>query len=1004
MRILLCHERFVFRFGVDRVLIMLGRGLKALGHEVWVMGNRFDRQAVETFASQVFTVPQPDEYPASDSFTAEWLEVNWPGLFPGANAPDLVLVGGWPFFGSIPVFRRMGAAVVFLDYGVVPLDGYSEPVRAVLNKLHALRKDHLPQASHIIAGSRFIAVSQSIPDAQGQAPVETILCGADHMESAVWPAGIPESTAPAIPAAEMVRDFKRQGRPVVFCMGRWEPGCYKNSESALELMRRILPSAPGAVLLILAEPGLEIPEALRPSVVPLGFPDDAELQEVMRLSDLGVSVSLWEGFNLPLAEMQWLGRPALAFDLAAHPEVAVDPWYLCRDLTEMAAKATAILTGSGPDEAVRTDALRRFRSYFTWDRAVQEYAASFESLVDASRPAPDISWIVEVTNATRDPANSGVIRVTRRLSRTLQDRADVSFVIWDAESKGYVLPTREEFEQLGQFNGPAPPRHQRCVSPGWLQRTSLVQILPALPGQEKWLLIPETRSGHTLREELQRARELGLRVAAIFYDSIPVLRPDLCNEELRQNHGQYMEALADCDVVVSISQFSADSLTGYWRQRGIAGCRVAVDSLPGEFGGSTRFAGGDQDAPGSETRILCVSTLEPRKNHRGLIEACLRMEREHPQLDWSLTLVGNRYAGAPQLAQWVEDVCARNSRIRWLGIVDDAALHSLYQSSTFTVYASVIEGFGMPVLESVWHGRPCICYEQGVMAEVAADGGCLTTDVTDPAAFSRAIYRLATDDVLRGDLAAQAAARKVKNWRDYVAEFLQIVKSSPARSEGAKAPRWMDILYESCLTAEWQMSDSERLALTGLLSRHRPYCSVEVGTYRGGSLSLISQFSDMVFSIDIDPSVAQAFQSFRNVQFLTGQSSHLLPLLLNELSRSGIAVGFILIDGDHSPEGVKLDVGAVLDYVPGAPLFVALHDSFNPGCRGGMADAGWERSPYCHWVDLDFVPGRIVEHGGPSHGELWGGLALAYFSPEKREGGLTVRRSANLLFSAAARQ
>jgi 5-methyltetrahydropteroyltriglutamate--homocysteine methyltransferase len=40
--------------------------------------------------------------------------------------------------------------------------------------------------------------------------------------------------------------------------------------------------------------------------------------------DLGVSVSLWEGFNLPLAEMQWGGRGVLVFDCGAHPEVVAD--------------------------------------------------------------------------------------------------------------------------------------------------------------------------------------------------------------------------------------------------------------------------------------------------------------------------------------------------------------------------------------------------------------------------------------------------------------------------------------------------------------------------------------------------------------------------------------------------------------------------------------------------------------------------------------------------------
>src|SRR5262249_30993469 len=125
------------------------------------------------------------------------------------------------------------------------------------------------------------------------------------------------------------------------------------------------------------------------------------------------------------------------------------------------------------------------------------------------------------------------------------------------------------------------------------------------------------------------------------------------------------------------------------------------------------------------------------------------------------------------------------------------------------------------------------------------------------------------------------------------------------------------------------------------------------------------------FSIDIDPTVAERFQRFKNVTFITGDSGLILPILLKELQASGTDVDFLLIDGDHSPEGVRRDVSAVLCYVPRRPFFLMVHDSFNTGCRWGLENAGWADSPHCHFVDLDFIPGRVVEHGGPTNGEMW---------------------------------
>jgi hypothetical protein len=220
-----------------------------------------------------------------------------------------------------------------------------------------------------------------------------------------------------------------------------------------------------------------------------------------------------------------------------------------------------------------------------------------------------------------------------------------------------------------------------------------------------------------------------------------------------------------------------------------------------------------------------------------------------------------------------------------------------------------------------------------------------------------------------------------------------VVPQPPAKS-------WQDLLYPNCLLNNWQMNESERLALTALLLRHKPNCSIEIGTYHGGSLSLIAQHSTTVVSIDIDPEVLTRVGDIPNVHFLTGYSEKLLPPLFAELTRSGVAIDFILVDGDHSTDGIKRDIGLILDYVPTKPMFVLLHDSFNPGCRRGMLEGGWERSPYCQAVELDFVPGRMIEDSGPADGEFWGGLGMAYFHPVPRTNPLVIGRAADRMLQA----
>jgi glycosyltransferase involved in cell wall biosynthesis len=89
--------------------------------------------------------------------------------------------------------------------------------------------------------------------------------------------------------------------------------------------------------------------------------------------EFGISVSLWEGFNLPIAELQYLGKPVLAFDLAAHPEVVVSRDQLCTDTDDMANKLYRLLrTGTRHDLAHR-EALTPWRRKFTWQRFMSEF-------------------------------------------------------------------------------------------------------------------------------------------------------------------------------------------------------------------------------------------------------------------------------------------------------------------------------------------------------------------------------------------------------------------------------------------------------------------------------------------------------------------------------------------------------------------------------------------------------------------------------------------------------
>jgi glycosyltransferase involved in cell wall biosynthesis len=83
----------------------------------------------------------------------------------------------------------------------------------------------------------------------------------------------------------------------------------------------------------------------------------------------------------------------------------------------------------------------------------------------------------------------------------------------------------------------------------------------------------------------------------------------------------------------------------------------------------------------------------------------------------------------------------------------------------------------MPVMESLWNAKPCICADSGVMAENAADGGCLTVDVRDASKLAAAIQELAANPKRLQQLAQQAIARPLLTWKDYAAGIIRKIST-----------------------------------------------------------------------------------------------------------------------------------------------------------------------------------------------------------------------------------
>ena len=292
-----------------------------------------------------------------------------------------------------------------------------------------------------------------------------------------------------------------------------------------------------------------------------------------------------------------------------------------------------------------------------------------------------------------------------------------------------------------------------------------------------WLVLPEVMYRRKQNRVIRHALKKRMRVAAIPYDAIPVSHPELVRREAAKYHAEYLKALCDVDLIVAISNSVAEEFRSFVEKHRLRPPPVRVCSLPTEVIAQERAVAKHVESP-EALNILCVSTLEPRKNHQTLLEAfdlaCAAITR--PQLN--LHLAGDRHRDAEFIVDQVEAAMKRNPKVMWHGRVTEEQLSNLYRECDFTVYPSVLEGFGLPIGESLWHRRPCICADFGVMAETARGGGCVTADVRNPEKLRDAVVSLATKPDLRQRLLDEIERRPMKTWAEYAAELCDALEGA----------------------------------------------------------------------------------------------------------------------------------------------------------------------------------------------------------------------------------
>jgi len=287
-------------------------------------------------------------------------------------------------------------------------------------------------------------------------------------------------------------------------------------------------------------------------------------------------------------------------------------------------------------------------------------------------------------------------------------------------------------------------------------------------------------SHENLVDQYIPAKLAGARIVSLIYDLIPISHPEYCDAGLVSAFSASLSELAMiADMFITISDHTRDTTKAFCATSTTRA--FPVETVPLAHTLSVGAVQNDewpvqlQRLQGREY-VAYVSTIEGRKNHAYVVNVWRRLIEEGRSVP-DLVFIGRSGWRIEGLTNLLESTDFLNGRVHLAHGLSDTELSAVYSGSLFTVFSSFVEGWGLPVGESLIHGKVCAASATSSIPEVGGD----FVDYFDPHNLEdgvRVIGRLIED---RAWLAERQAAIKERfiprGWDSVAAEILEKLAS-----------------------------------------------------------------------------------------------------------------------------------------------------------------------------------------------------------------------------------
>ena len=236
------------------------------------------------------------------------------------------------------------------------------------------------------------------------------------------------------------------------------------------------------------------------------------------------------------------------------------------------------------------------------------------------------------------------------------------------------------------------------------------------------LLILDSSWYMNIWESVDAFKSRGGHVQMVVYDLIPIAYPQFCDDILAEVFKEWIdESHKRVDGYIAISKTVAKDLKTYQTDRGVNLPDRCYEYfyLGADFASKTKEGDIRKDLKTIFTHpnvYISVSTLEPRKNHAYLLDAFEKLWEKGEKID--LVLIGRRGWKVEKLMERIQNHPMKDKHLFYFDDINDVELDYAYTHAKALLFASVVEGFGLPIIDGLTKGLPVIVSDTPIHREI----------------------------------------------------------------------------------------------------------------------------------------------------------------------------------------------------------------------------------------------------------------------------------------------